>query len=424
LLFVSFLSLVFFPLELVAKNTSACAGSPNFLPIITQEPVMIKQVPNGMLYTVDGNGVISPPLSIAHLYGTAHEMGLAYGELLADQIKNLVNETFVYFEQEIEYYIPFIPVDLRDKIATEGVYGILDAVYAMARPYIPERYIQEMKGISEGSNVSYADISRVSMIPEAIKAQCSMVGAWGIAVPSEYTLVQLRALDWSTNGPFQKYPVLLVYHPSEEGHVFSTLGWSGFVGSITGYGYADVGICEKVWYGYDGKYNHFGKPFTFVLRDILQFSETKEEAIQSMQEAERTCAIFVGVGDSQSNQMDVIEYSFENVTVWNGTDYPVYNGHPYIKDVIYVDKYVQPSQDPCLAELLQYSYGNITSLYLFQNVAAQLQTGDMHVAVYDYKNRFIYVSNAAVYIPNQPQLLAYQRPYIRLNMNDLFNIKL
>ena len=63
-------------------------------------------------------------------------------------------------------------------------------------------------------------------------------------------LLQLRALDWSINGiatsqsfynyyamlgPFKNYPQITVYHPNEgNGHDFVNVGWTGWIGSITG----------------------------------------------------------------------------------------------------------------------------------------------------------------------------------------------
>ncbi len=39
----------------------------------------------------------------------------------------------------------------------------------------------------------------------------------------------------SLSGPFKNYPQITVYHPNEgHGHSFINIGWSGWVGSITG----------------------------------------------------------------------------------------------------------------------------------------------------------------------------------------------
>ena len=54
----------------------------------------------------------------------------------------------------------------------------------------------------------------IALFPELIRMSCSMFGAWGPATANTNSgLVQLRALDWSTDGPFQQFPVVVVYHP-------------------------------------------------------------------------------------------------------------------------------------------------------------------------------------------------------------------
>jgi len=97
------------------------------------------------------------------------------------------------------------------------------------------------------------------MIAEWTRAQCSMLGAWGAA---SFTgqLTQLRALDWDTDGPFQQWPTLVVYHPDAAtgGVPNAVLGWAGMLGAITGVSSAGVGISEKVWDAYKGTDNPFG----------------------------------------------------------------------------------------------------------------------------------------------------------------------
>ena len=61
-----------------------------------------------------------------------------------------------------------------------------------------------------------------------------MFGANGSAVPGG-GLLQLRALDWNVDGPFRNYPQITIYHPaSGYGHAFANVGWTGWIGSITG----------------------------------------------------------------------------------------------------------------------------------------------------------------------------------------------
>ncbi len=55
-----------------------------------------------------------------------------------------------------------------------------------------------------------------------------MYGLWGNATLGGKTL-QLRALDWDTDGGLQDYPVIAIYHPrtSKLGHPFANVGWAG-----------------------------------------------------------------------------------------------------------------------------------------------------------------------------------------------------
>jgi isopenicillin-N N-acyltransferase-like protein len=52
-----------------------------------------------------------------------------------------------------------------------------------------------MRGIAEGSGVSFKHLRRIHMIGELTKGTCSMFGAWDKAT-KDGKLIQLRALDW------------------------------------------------------------------------------------------------------------------------------------------------------------------------------------------------------------------------------------
>jgi hypothetical protein len=156
-------------------------------------------------------------------------------------------------------------------------------------------------------------IHRLNMLPELIRMACTMFGAWGPATPSG-KLTQIRALDFGS-GPFSNFTVLGVYRSAEEGsRAFATVMYPGMVGAITGIAQDGIGISEKVWMTYDcnpsclqpGHYD--GEPDVFVLRDILQQAKNRQEAEEYMQSAERTFAIFVGVGDFASQRMDIVGY--------------------------------------------------------------------------------------------------------------------
>lgn len=95
-----------------------------------------------------------------------------------------------------------------------------------------------------------------------------MFGAWGKALADPSNLLQLRGLDWVTEGGLQDYPEITVYHPtkgSNNGHDFANIGWTGWIGSIIGYSSTRLGISEIGVYFSDetyGKESRFGVPFT------------------------------------------------------------------------------------------------------------------------------------------------------------------
>jgi len=282
-------------------------------------------------------------------------------------------------------------------------------------------FFDELKGIADGSGMDYTSLINIHMLPELIQASCSMVGAWGKAVhsTSPTALYQLRALDWITDGPFQKWPALIVYHPNEgNGHPYAILSFTGFIGALTGYSSSSVGICEKVWLSYTGMQNRMGTPWHFLLRDILQFDDDLTDAQNRIINAVRTCSIHVGVGDPV-NKFRVVEYSYENATFYNDYNFPAYPEHPLIPGVVYLNKHKQPSTDTCLADLLKAQYGSIDADYLIQ-VAAIHQTGDTHAAVYDYDADAVYAVIASPMVSGQ-FTPAYDRQWTKFDMTKLFN---
>jgi hypothetical protein len=343
----------------------------------------------------------------------------------------MYSQFFEFMDEEAGPYIKYLPEFLKNMIIKFGVEAALEYELVVTHKYTPSYYFDEVQGLADALNMSYGSVMRFMMFPELIKAACSIVGAWGQA-SSDSSLYHLRALDWGTTNPFRLYPTLLVYHPEEgNGHPFATLGWNGFIGGLTGFSQY-VGAGEKVWIHYNGTDVRAGIPWHFLFRDILQFDANVTAALARIEAATRTCSIFLGLGDHGNGNFKVVEYSHDRVEVFGDeSPFPGYaptpSEHPLLEDVVYVDKHTQPSTDPCLGSLLQEYYGNINAQALI-NVTAQLQTGDMHAAVYDYGSDNIYIAVASQTIPfpasNPDDVIpAYNRQFIQLNMDTLFSLE-
>lgn len=122
-----------------------------------------------------------------------------------------------------------------------------------------------------------------------------MFGAWGDAVAGGSPLVQLRALDWDMDGqglpkleeqknmtpyhatlsagPFRDYSQVTVYHPNEgNGHGFVNVGYTSFIGGLTGMSATKLGISEIGASFPDasfGEMSRLGVPFIFLLRQVI-----------------------------------------------------------------------------------------------------------------------------------------------------------
>jgi hypothetical protein len=95
-------------------------------------------------------------------------------------------------------------------------------------------FFDEIQGFADGAGVDPTVILHLNMIPELVKAACSMLGAWGAATAkSTAGLIQLRALDWGLDSPLVRFHQLTIYHPSDGSRPFATMGWTGFIGAIT-----------------------------------------------------------------------------------------------------------------------------------------------------------------------------------------------
>ena len=174
-----------------------------------------------------------------------------------------------------------------------------------------------------------------------------------------------------------------------------------------------------MWLNYKGHSSRAGVPFTFLLRDILQFDTDIDQTLSRVASATRTCSIFMGVGDGKENRFKAMEYSHETVQIWNDRNAPAIHqvGKP---GMVFVDKHPQPSSHPCLPALMREAYGKLTPATVYQDILPRHESGDMHAAVYDYKNGLMFVSNAAPYNPKTGAKPAYDRQFIRLDMNAAF----
>jgi len=305
-------------------------------------------------------------------------------------------------------------------------------------PWTSARFYEEIQGLSDATGVPFDDILQIHLLPSLTKGHCSMFGANGKATlrSLDGDLLQLRALDWDTKGPFKDFPMLSVYHPNDgDGHAFANIAFTGFVGSISGVSSARCSISEiGVSYPDEtfGSESRFGEPFPFLLRDILQFDSSVGAATARMNATRRTCDLILGVGcgaEGEHGEFRGYEYSYSALNVFDWANLEPFDEsadpqwHPRMEDIAYWGMdWLCPNYDIVLAQQLSRFYGEIDADVAIQNIVAQTQTGNLHIAIYDYHHDAVLI---AFHARSDQQIEsgaeAYSRPYVKFDLEALFN---
>eukprot|EP00013_Stygamoeba_regulata_P030240 CAMPEP_0177645576 /NCGR_PEP_ID=MMETSP0447-20121125/9323_1 /TAXON_ID=0 /ORGANISM="Stygamoeba regulata, Strain BSH-02190019" /LENGTH=472 /DNA_ID=CAMNT_0019148069 /DNA_START=67 /DNA_END=1485 /DNA_ORIENTATION=- len=378
---------------------------------------------------------------LAHLYGSPYEQGFAQGALFKKEVHDFLTKAWVYMaDQALPSLLPFMPEWLAALVVDLGFEAALDYVADITKAYTSPDIFEEMQGLSDSSGVPYKTILRVSMVPGLTKGACSIIGAWGKAVPQN--LLQLRALDWDTDGPFRDYSQVTVYHPdptnSTQGHGWVNIGFTGFLGALTGVSSKQLAISEiGVSYpdasfgntGPDGKEGPIpiaGYPFIFLLRDILKFDETIDDAANRMINTKRTCDLILAVGDGKEGEVRAFQYSPHVLNIQDDKNQMPYNEtwHPRIDDIVYYGMdWVCPSFNYVLSRQLQKYYGEITAEVGIRSITSVLQSGSNHLAYYDLTAQEVYFAFMAPHGVGGPEF-AYDRQFTKLSVPDLLAVSL
>lgn len=407
--------------------------------------------------SVDGP-VSESEFNIIHVYGDAKERGHAHGLMMAPEVFEMIEDGIPQFllnmledfKKQADGKLPAALAKLADKIldwAESNDEALLDSVllyiYNLQRDFIknlPEHLVDEMMSIGAGacegipSHKFCKRLSLVSMgqrvlivnfLPEMLKMTCTIVGAKSNATPQSSGLVQLRALDFG-GGPFANRTLLVVHHPTDVGNKFASLAFPATSLVVTGWS-EKIALSEKVWETYEGSGiqagTYKGEAVVMVMRQMLQSGESTAHAIDIARHANRTFAVFLGVGDFNNN-FNIIGYKEKSFDVYTDVSMPSVTKQTMLTNVTYVDKHPQPSHMSDLPEHLQKLTGTLDGDTMAKEVPRMHQTGDVHIAVYDFAAREAIISIGITDTDGNyaTGMKAYERPYLKFKMDDLWSV--
>jgi hypothetical protein len=405
-----FLACFFFLAFVKLSHSAYCHGSPadgervseyDILAQSTSDLTFVKEVQNGRLYTA---GPENATFYVSHLWGTPYEKGYAQGQLYGKVFRDFFFQLWDYFLVEVSNELENMPPLLAKMVTEQGLERTLDWTYEVTRPYSPDYFYDEMRGLSDASGVPYEMVVRVHMLPELTKGSCSMAGAWKEATVDGKT-IQLRSLDYITD-VFENYPAISVYHPEQANqNAFINIGFVGFVGAITGMNDKQMAISEIGVSYPDDTFGQGidnmppekvkGTPFVFMLRDILEHTATLDASIKMREERERTCNLVLAVGDGKAEHVYGIQYSGRVLNPFDDTNYLPANeswSNPSPNTVFCGMDWLCPSFSEVLNDQLTKYWGELSPEVMIKNVLPTLQSGDLHIAVYDLTDEDLYLS--------------------------------
>ncbi|HML75125.1 MAG TPA: C45 family autoproteolytic acyltransferase/hydrolase [Anaerohalosphaeraceae bacterium] len=346
----------------------------------------------GMLLDAGGQRVLL-------VAGTPYEMGYQQGKLLAEECRDLIQKV-LFFTRAAE------AAGQKEFLKL----GSLEEALARSGKFIDRRFYEEMKGLSEGAGIPMHDVELANIFPELF--HCSGFAVFGKATHNG-TLFHGRILDYMTEAGLQDFAVITIAKP-DDGHAFVTVGYAGFVGSVTAMNQKQIALGEM---GGKGEGAWDGMPMSFLMRKVAEEADTLEEALKIFQNTPRTCEYFYVVSDGKSSDA-------RGLACWPDKMLIFEPGKSYERLSEAIEDAVLMSADERyqhLARLVRADYGKIDvdeALDLMNRPVAMKSC--LHRVLFSPRDGMFWVANAAAVSDGEFQ--ACYQPWYRFDFNRLLGM--
>ena len=382
---------------------AGCAGPQKPVPIFST-------VPDGELRWVG-------QLPVLILRGSPYDMGYQHGSLMRAEVHASVRNIMAFADGRLS-----VP-----GIGRWIVRRKLDGAWNKMKPFVPERYLEEMRGLADGAEIPLRTLQRVHALPDLTSVTCASSAVAGAAT-RDGRLIQLRNLDWAIRSGIQQYAVLLVHQPNT-GRPFVNIGWLGFIGVISGISQQGISVAEIGAETKDASLQ--GIPMPFLLRRVLEESDSLTQAVKIIQTGPRTVGYNYLFGDANARNAVALETTHQHCALfWMGKE-------PIVRSDLALDPEVRELQLTCngdpskpglespdgvssyeiryrgQAELLKQFYGKLDPEIMMAIARAIAPPSNLQSVVYAYPQ--IWVANA------QGRQPAAYGTYQQVDLEDLFS---
>lgn len=342
-----------------------------------------------------GHGLLcrSQGKTILLVGGTPEQMGTAHGSLLADKARQLVDR------------VVFAVGGAESIRSGRWFFDRMAEIGRRAGPHVPPRFFAECDALARAAGVSERNARAANLFPELF--HCS-----GLAVRGKATVdgrvLHARVLDYMRDIHLQQGATVTVFMPQGH-HAWMSLGYAGFVGTVTAMNEHGLAIGEM---GGRGEGDWDGMPMSFLLRDVMERCATVAEAVTLIRATPRTCEYYYVVSDKGRNMVALACLPKEMTVLRPGQQHPLL---PHVPDDTVLISAGQRAQT--LSQRVQEAYGKIDPQRMQQLIKRPVaMASNLHDAVFSSETLEMWCADAG------PKTPACDEPYARVKLDELIGL--
>jgi hypothetical protein len=254
-------------------------------------------------------------LHILWLEGSAYEMGFQHGRLLREEIRN---GAMPYHAYPVYNLPPFNQFSGWKKWLLVRYFDW--TVFRSLRQHAPTRFLEEIKGLADGSGLNFDLVLRGNLLSEfnMVTAkimkrfwlrrlvpgnECTSFAAYG-SKTRDGSLVMGRNTDYSGAGLWDRTQTVFFYKP-QEGFCYVNVGSAGLIKCNSCMN--DQGLCLGGHFMYSEAVRPEGAGFTALEQEIMLHASDIEQAFDIVQNNRRAGAFAYLMADGNHRQAAVIE---------------------------------------------------------------------------------------------------------------------
>jgi neutral ceramidase len=262
------------------------------------------------LMTEDEKKTAAPPAKLGRhegipvltASGNPYHVGFEEGRLLSQEIRQGTDEIFAYFRSEL-------PVPLLNRLM---INTLANRAWKKMEPYLTYAEFEQMRGLAEGSGVSFKRIKQIHAMPEIYPTLCANGAYWGRAT-ADGRMIALRNLDWNRQMGIQnRAAVKWIRVPGRES--YANIGYYGFAGVLSGLN--ENGISVGQIGAASSNETMEGTPMPFMLKRVLENASSLAEAVRVFKMYPRTRGYNYVLTDAKAKEAVVLEATKDHLAIF------------------------------------------------------------------------------------------------------------